>query len=46
MTQSLLIVTSVPGEAEAIGTLEGARVVVSGVGRTNAAAATARKSVG
>lgn len=40
MTQSLLIVTSVPGEAEAIGTPEGARVVVSGVGRTNAAAAT------
>ena len=40
MTQSLLIVTSVLGEAEAIGTLEGARVVVSGVGRTNAAAAT------
>ena len=29
MTQSLLIVTSVPGEAEAIGTPEGARVVVA-----------------
>ncbi|MHC4415102.1 MAG: futalosine hydrolase [Planctomycetota bacterium] len=36
----LLIVTSVPAEAEAIGSPEPAQVVVSGIGRTNAAAAT------
>ncbi len=36
----LLIVTSVRAEAEAIGTLAGARVVVAGIGRVNAAAAT------
>ncbi|HWB19875.1 MAG TPA: futalosine hydrolase [Phycisphaerales bacterium] len=42
---SILILVSVPQEAEAIlsaasGALEGARVVVGGIGRTNAAAAT------
>lgn len=36
----VLIVTSVPAEAEAIGAAAGARVVVAGIGRTNAAAAT------
>lgn len=36
----LLIVTSVEAEARAIGAIEGATIVVSGVGRTNAAAAT------
>ncbi len=36
----LLIVTSVRAEAEAIGSLDGARVVVAGIGRVNAAAAT------
>ncbi|MHC4217263.1 MAG: futalosine hydrolase [Planctomycetota bacterium] len=34
------MVTSVPAEAEAIGSPDGAMVVMSGVGRTNAAAAT------
>ena len=36
----LLIVTSVQAEAEAIGPIDDARLVVSGIGRTNAAAAT------
>ncbi len=36
----VLVVTSVPAEAEAIGSPEGATVVVGGIGRTNAAAAT------
>jgi futalosine hydrolase len=36
----ILIVTAVAAEAEAIGRLEGARLVVAGVGRVNAAAAT------
>ncbi len=36
----LLIVTSVQAEAEAIGSIDDARLVVSGIGRTNAAAAT------
>lgn len=36
----LLIVTSVPAEAEAIGLHDGAEIIVSGIGRTNAAAAT------
>jgi futalosine hydrolase len=37
---SLLIITSVDAEASAIGSIDGARVIVSGIGRTNAAAAT------
>ncbi len=37
----VLVVTSVPAEAEAIRSHDGATVVVSGIGRTNAAAATA-----
>lgn len=36
----VLIVTSIKAEAEAIGAIEDARVLVCGVGRTNAAAAT------
>ncbi|MHC4825983.1 MAG: phosphorylase family protein, partial [Planctomycetota bacterium] len=36
----VLVVTSVPGEAEAIGSLPGVAVIVGGIGRTNAAAAT------
>ena len=36
----LLIVTSVPAEAEAIGLHDGVEIIVSGIGRTNAAAAT------
>ncbi len=36
----VLIVTSVPAEAEAIGSHDGAAIIVSGIGRTNAAAAT------
>ncbi len=36
----VLIVTSVPAEAEAIGLHDGAEIIVSGIGRTNAAAAT------
>lgn len=36
----VLIVTSVEAEASAIGPIEGASIVISGVGRTNAAAAT------
>ncbi len=36
----VLIVTSVPAEAEAIGSHDGATIIVSGIGRTNAAAAT------
>ena len=39
-TVPFLIVTSVPAEAEAIGRPNGALVVVGGIGRTNAAAAT------
>ncbi len=37
----VLVVTSVPAEAKAIRSHDGATVVVSGIGRTNAAAATA-----
>ncbi len=37
----VLVVTSVPAEAKAIRRHDGATVVVSGIGRTNAAAATA-----
>ncbi len=36
----LLIVTAVEREASAIGRIEGAKVIVGGIGRTNAAAAT------
>ena len=36
----VLVVTSVRAEAEAIGSPDGGRVIVSGIGRTNAAAAT------
>jgi futalosine hydrolase len=36
----VLVVTSVPAEAEAIGSLPNATVVVGGIGRTNAAVAT------
>src|SRR5687767_7649945 len=36
----LVIVTSVEAEARAIGSLDGATIVVGGIGRTNAAAAT------
>ena len=36
----VLVVTSVPAEAKAIRSHDGATVVVSGIGRTNAAAAT------
>ena len=36
----ILIVTSVQAEAEAIGPIDDATMVVSGIGRTNAAAAT------
>lgn len=36
----VLIITSVDAEARAIGALEGAKVIVGGIGRTNAAAAT------
>jgi futalosine hydrolase len=39
-TVRLLIVTSVEAEARAIGVIENASIVVSGIGRTNAAAAT------
>lgn len=41
MPHPLLIVTSVPAEAEALGGIDGVTVLVSGIGRTNAAAATA-----
>jgi futalosine hydrolase len=37
---AIIVVTSVDAEARAIGALEGARVIVGGIGRTNAAAAT------
>ena len=37
---TVLVVTSVPAEAEAIGRAEASRIVVGGIGRTNAAAAT------
>ena len=37
---TLLIVTAVEAEARAIGSVAGAKVIVSGVGRTNAASAT------
>jgi futalosine hydrolase len=36
----VLVVTAVPAEAEAIGSLRDAAVIVGGIGRTNAAAAT------
>jgi futalosine hydrolase len=36
----LLVITSVTGEAQALGAIDGAAVIVSGIGRTNAAAAT------
>lgn len=36
----VLIVTSVEAEARAIGSIDGVRIIISGVGRTNAAAAT------
>ena len=36
----VLVVTAVPAEADAIGSPEGAALVVGGIGRTNAAAAT------
>ena len=36
----LLIITSVAREAEALGAIDGAAIIVSGIGRTNAAAAT------
>jgi futalosine hydrolase len=36
----VLIVTSVEAEARAIGPIDGAHIIISGVGRTNAAAAT------
>ncbi|MHC4769960.1 MAG: futalosine hydrolase [Planctomycetota bacterium] len=36
----VLVMTSVPAEAEAIGSLRDAAVIVGGIGRTNAAAAT------
>jgi futalosine hydrolase len=36
----ILVVTSVPAEAEVIGSPDGATVIIGGVGRTNAAAAT------
>src|SRR5204863_9925686 len=36
----ILIVTSVAAEADAIGPIEGVNTIISGVGRTNAAAAT------
>ena len=37
---TIVLVTAVAAEAEAIGEIQGARVVVAGIGRTNAAAAT------
>lgn len=37
---TIFIVTSVDAEANAIGSLEGVKVIVGGIGRTNAAAAT------
>ena len=37
---SIVVITSVDAEARAIGALEGGRVIVGGIGRTNAAAAT------
>jgi futalosine hydrolase len=37
---SILIITAVDAEATAIGNIDGASIIVSGVGRTNAAAAT------
>jgi len=40
MVMRLLIVTAVEGEARAIAPVDGAHVIVSGLGRTNAAAAT------
>ena len=36
----ILIVTAVQAEADAIGPIENAQISVSGIGRTNAAAAT------
>jgi futalosine hydrolase len=36
----ILVVTSIPAEAEAVGSPDGATVIIGGVGRTNAAAAT------
>jgi futalosine hydrolase len=42
----ILIVTSVPAEAEAIGSPDGATVVIGGIGRTNAAAVTTEAIVG
>ncbi|MCH7603839.1 MAG: futalosine hydrolase, partial [Planctomycetes bacterium] len=36
----ILIVTAVQAEADAIGPIENAQIIVSGIGRTNAAAAT------
>ncbi len=38
--ETFLIITAVRAEADAIGAVRGARVVVAGIGRTNAAAAT------
>lgn len=40
MAKSLLIVTAVRAEADAIGLIDSAKVVIGGIGRTNAAAAT------
>ena len=42
---TLLLVTAVAAEAEAIGDVANARVVVAGIGRTNAAAATTEGSL-
>lgn len=42
MSRRLLVVTAVEREAEAVGALDGATIVVGGVGRTNAAVATTR----
>ncbi len=40
MRTPLLIVVAVSAEADAIGRVDGAEIVVSGIGRTNAACAT------
>ena len=40
MAKSLLIVTAVRAEADAIGLIDSAKVVIGGIGRTNAAAVT------
>jgi nucleoside phosphorylase len=37
---AILIITAVDAEAQSIGAIDNATVIVSGVGRTNAAAAT------